>query len=151
MTHLSTTASKRVTIYPKNENPMKSPKAPPRELKRSILLNISTSSFVIMILSVKVKKNRTSVLFSRLMGKVSTSAEYVLIDFCFKHAFAFLLKRLVATSFSFDLIHNELQFYKINYSYLLTVSIKQPCLDIWKKYLLNNQCHLFFSNSRSLE
>ena len=113
VTHLSTTASKRVTIYPKNENPMKSPKAPPRELNRSILLNISTSSFVIMILSVKVKKNRTSVLFSRLMGKVSTSAEYVLIDFCFKHAFAFLVKRLVATSFSFDLIHNELQFYKV--------------------------------------
>ena len=110
MPHLSTVASKRVAINPKNENPIKSPRAPPRELNRSILLKNTTSSFVILIFSAKDKKNRTSVLFSRLMVKSSTSVEYVLKDLCFKHTFAFLLMRLVATSFSFDLIHNELQF-----------------------------------------
>ena len=110
MPHLSTVASKRVAINPKNENPIKSPRAPPRELNRSILLKNSTSSFVILIFSAKDKKKRTSVLFSWLMVKSSTSAEYVVKDFCFKHTFAFLLIRLVATSFSFDLIHNELQF-----------------------------------------
>ena len=31
------------------------------------------------------------------------------------------------------------------------VCIKQPCLDIWKKSLLNDQYYLFFFNSRSLE
>ena len=114
MPHLSTISSKRVAINPKNENPIKSPRAPPRELNRSILLKNSTSSFVILIFSAKDKKKRTSVLFSWLMVKSSTSAEYVVKDFCFKHTFAFLLIRLVATSFSFDLIHNELQFYKVD-------------------------------------
>ena len=35
--------------------------------------------------------------------------------------------------------------------HLLTVSIKRPGLDIWKKSLLNARYYLFFSNSRSLE
>ena len=61
--HLSTAASKRVETYPKNENPMKSPKEPPRELNKSRLLNINTSWFVLMILSVKAKINRTPVMF----------------------------------------------------------------------------------------
>ena len=30
----------------------------------------------------------------------------------------------------------------------LTVSIKQPGLDIWKKYLLNDQYYFFFKKER---
>ena len=62
--HLSTAASKRVDTYPKNENPIKSPKEPPRELNKSRLLNINTSWFVLLILSVKAKEKLTAVMFS---------------------------------------------------------------------------------------
>ena len=61
--HLSTAASKRVETYPKNENPIKSPKEPPWELNKSRLLNINTSWFVLLILSVKARKNRTPLMF----------------------------------------------------------------------------------------
>ena len=42
-THLSTMASKMVPIYPKNENPIKSPKAPPSELNKSMLVKFGYS------------------------------------------------------------------------------------------------------------
>ena len=38
----------------------------------------------------------------------------------------------------------------ILFTYLLTVFIKCPGMDIWKKSLLNNQHYFFFANSKSL-
>ena len=114
VTHLSTMASKRVPIHPKNENPIKSPKAPPSELNKSMLLNIRTSSLIILIFSVKLKKNIIPSQFSELKLVSSTLVEYVTKDFCFKQMLAFCMKRNVAMSFSFDLLHKELQFFKID-------------------------------------
>ena len=94
--HLSTVASKMVSTYPKNENPIKSPKAPPSELNKSMLLNIRTSSLMILIFSVKLKKNKTFVTFSQSVLDFSTLVEYVTKDFCFKHTLAFFLKNAVA-------------------------------------------------------
>ena len=113
-THLSTMASKRVPIHPKNENPIKSPKAPPSELNKSMLLNIRTSSLMILIFSVKLKKNIIPSQFSELKLVSSTLVEYVTKDFCFKQTLAFCMKRNVVMSFSFDLLHKELQFFKID-------------------------------------
>ena len=113
-THLSTMASKMVPIYPKNENPIKSPKAPPSELNKSMLLNIRTSSLMILIFSVKLKKNIIPSQFSELKLVSSTLVEYVTKDFCFKQTLAFCMKRNVALSFSFDLLHKELKFFKID-------------------------------------
>ena len=107
-THLSTMASKRVPIHPKNENPIKSPKAPPSELNKSMLLNIRTSSLMILSFSVKLKKNKTLVVFSTLTLISSSLVEYVMKVFCFKHTLAFFINSVVAISFSFDLLHNEL-------------------------------------------
>ena len=111
-THLSTVASKMVPIYPKNENPIKSPKAPPSELNKSMLLNIRTSSLMILIFSVKLKKNITTVTFSKLILVFSSLVEYVMNVFCFKHTLALFIKSAVALSFSSDLLHKELQFFK---------------------------------------
>ena len=107
-THLSTVASKMVPIYPKNENPIKSPKAPPSELNKSMLLNIRTSSLTILSFSVKLKKNKTFVMFLELILISSSLVEYVMKVFCFKHTLAFFINIVVATSFSFDFLHNEL-------------------------------------------
>ena len=112
--NLSTMASKRVPIQPKNENPIKSPKAPPSELNKSMLLNIRTSSLIILIFSVKLKKNIIPSQFSELKLVSSTLVEYVTKDFCFKQTLAFCMKRNVALSFSFDLLHKELKFFKIH-------------------------------------
>ena len=95
--HLSTMASKRVPIQPKNENPIKSPKAPPSELNKSMLLNIRTSSLMSLIFSVKLKKNITFVTFSQYALDFTTLVEYVTKDFCFKHTLAFFIKNAVAT------------------------------------------------------
>ena len=95
-THLSTMASKRVPIHPKNENPIKSPKAPPSELNKSMLLNIRTSSLMSLIFSVNLKENKTFVTFFQLTLDFSTLVEYVTKDFCFKHTLAFFLKNAVA-------------------------------------------------------
>ena len=114
--NLSTMASKRVPIHPKNENPIKSPKAPPSELNKSMLLNIRTSSLMSLIFSVKLMKNKTTVTFSTLILVFSSLVEYVMNVFCFKHTLALFIKSAVATSFSSDLLHKELQFFKIVYN-----------------------------------
>ena len=108
--HLSTVASKMVATYPKNENPIKSPKAPPSELNKSMLLNIRTSSLMSLIFSVKLKKNITTVTFSKLLLVFSSLVEYVMNVFCFKHTLALFIKS--ATLFSSDLLQKELQFFK---------------------------------------